>query len=919
MILIISLNTEHFSFIPARLDAESARSPLAGCKNSSLTRQNYPMNCARVARRRVLCIAALLFVLINLGATGAFASTAQLSAITCTQSSYTGPGTDSCTVKLNQEAPAGGQSVSLSSNNAAVKVPASVTVAANAKNAAFTATVSAVGTAQVATLQATSGGVTDSVSLDLNAYVPTLEVSASSLAFGSVAVGSSLTRSETFTSTGTAPVTISATTPAGEGFSVERFTGSGVTLPLTLNPGKSATLIMEFEPTVAGAVTGQLSIVSNSSTGETVEVGLTGTGTAVLTALTCGESSVAGAATESCEAELNGAAPAGGMAIALSSNNGAVTVPASVTVPANASSAAFTATVASTPTNQTVTLQAKAGSVIESFVLQLNAAGPALSISPASLAFGAVALNTPATQAVTLTSTGNVPVEINSATLTGTGFSMTGTGIPVKLSPGQVATLNVQFDPTASGAASGKITVNSNASTNPTAAIALTGTGTASAVSLAGLSCSSASLTGPGTVACTVTLTSTSTSGSMTVNLASNNSAVTLPATVIVPQGASSAGFSATVSAVATSQTATLTATANGTSQIFSLTLTAGKTTPSITWAAPSAITYGTALSATQLNASSSVAGTFAYTPAAGTVLKAGAQTLSVTFTPTDTTDYSSVTQTVTLTVGKATPSITWAAPSAITSGTPLSATQLDATSTIPGTFVYSPAAGIILAVGSETLSVTFTPTDTTDYNTATQTVTLTVTAGTTPTLSIGAASVGFGSVALDTLATQTVTLTSTGNASVTVSSASVTGAGFSLAGSTFSATLTPGQTANLGVQFDPTVAGAATGQLTIVSNSSTNSTAVVPLTGTGTATAYAVDLSWNAPTTSADPVAGYNVYRALSGSSTYQLLNSSVDTQTTYTDSTVQNGQVYDYIVESVDDNGNESVPTTPVAVTIP
>jgi fibronectin type 3 domain-containing protein len=120
-------------------------------------------------------------------------------------------------------------------------------------------------------------------------------------------------------------------------------------------------------------------------------------------------------------------------------------------------------------------------------------------------------------------------------------------------------------------------------------------------------------------------------------------------------------------------------------------------------------------------------------------------------------------------------------------------------------------------------------------------------------------------------------------------------------------------------VQFDPTVAGAATGQLTIVSNSSTNSTAVVPLTGTGTATAYAVDLSWNAPTTSADPVAGYNVYRALSGSSTYQLLNSSVDTQTTYTDSTVQNGQVYDYIVESVDDNGNESVPTTPVAVTIP
>ena len=63
------------------------------------------------------------------------------------------------------------------------------------------------------------------------------------------------------------------------------------------------------------------------------------------------------------------------------------------------------------------------------------------------------------------------------------------------------------------------------------------------------------------------------------------------------------------------------------------------KATPAITWPAPAAITYGTALSATQLNATAGGgAGTFVYTPAAGTVLNAGAaQTLSVTFTPTDT------------------------------------------------------------------------------------------------------------------------------------------------------------------------------------------------------------------------------------------------------------------------------------------
>jgi hypothetical protein len=60
-----------------------------------------------------------------------------------------------------------------------------------------------------------------------------------------------------------------------------------------------------------------------------------------------------------------------------------------------------------------------------------------------------------------------------------------------------------------------------------------------------------------------------------------------------------------------------------------------------ITWPAPAAITYGTALSSTQLNASSSVPGTFVYAPAVGTVLSAGTSFLTVTFTPTDTVTYS--------------------------------------------------------------------------------------------------------------------------------------------------------------------------------------------------------------------------------------------------------------------------------------
>jgi len=166
---------------------------------------------------------------------------------------------------------------------------------------------------------------------------------------------------------------------------------------------------------------------------------------------------------------------------------------------------------------------------------------------------------------------------------------------------------------------------------------------------------------------------------------------------------------------------------ANYTTATKTVSLTVNQATPTISWTAPAAITYGTALSATQLNASSTFDGSFAYTPALGTVLKAGSQTLSVTFTPTDTTDYTTVTKTVSLTVNQATPTISWTAPAAITYGTALSATQLDASSTVAGTFAYTPALGTVLKAGSQTLSVTFTPTDTTDYLPATKTVSLAV------------------------------------------------------------------------------------------------------------------------------------------------------------------------------------------------
>jgi hypothetical protein len=169
-----------------------------------------------------------------------------------------------------------------------------------------------------------------------------------------------------------------------------------------------------------------------------------------------------------------------------------------------------------------------------------------------------------------------------------------------------------------------------------------------------------------------------------------------------------------------------------------SLTITAAPASaPTLTWNTPAPIQYGTALSDVQLNATANVPGTFAYTPAAGTVLQAGSQRLTATFTPSDTTTYSTTTAAVELTVTQASPVIAWAPLSPIQQGTALSAAQLDATANVPGTFSYNSAAGTVLPVGTQQLTVTFTPSNATDYTPATAHNSLTITAAGTGTPSI--------------------------------------------------------------------------------------------------------------------------------------------------------------------------------------
>jgi hypothetical protein len=82
---------------------------------------------------------------------------------------------------------------------------------------------------------------------------------------------------------------------------------------------------------------------------------------------------------------------------------------------------------------------------------------------------------------------------------------------------------------------------------------------------------------------------------------------------------------------------------------------------------------------------------------------------------------------------------------------------------------------------------------------------------------------------------------------------------------------------------------------------------------------AHEVDLSWSAPASSPDPVAGFIILRAPSGTSAYQQLNSAAVALSTYVDSTVQSGQSFDYVVESVGESGNVSVPSNIASAVIP
>ena len=182
--------------------------------------------------------------------------------------------------------------------------------------------------------------------------------------------------------------------------------------------------------------------------------------------------------------------------------------------------------------------------------------------------------------------------------------------------------------------------------------------------------------------------------------------------------------------------------------------------------------------------------------------------------------------------------------------------------------------------------------------------------------LNASSASLSFGSVAAGATSVHSITLWNAGNSNITISSVSFSGTQYSETGVTSGMILAPGQSATLDLNYSPTAIGTSNGSVTVVS-SATNSPAVIKLSGTGAAaSSHSVALAW-APDPTA--VAGYNVYRANVSGGPYSKVTSPDVATTSFTDTSVQNGFTYYYVVTALTASGMESSPSTEVSAAIP
>ena len=314
--------------------------------------------------------------------------------------------------------------------------------------------------------------------LDASAATSQLACTPTRLGFGATVVGQSETLPVTLTNNGPTSATIS-------GISVgnSEFITSSLSLPLVLDAGQSVVLSVSFTPTAMGWTGGTIKFFNNAPNAILqLEVGGTGVSSTAVTAspaiVSFGQvamgtiSTVPVALTNTRSWKVNlSAVQTTGVGFSVSGPMFPLTLGAGQSVTLN---------VAFAPLSPGATAGALfvSGGALAIPLSGTGAASGQLTANPASLAFGSVQVGGNITLLDSFTNTGGSSVTISQATVTGTGFSISGLSFPLVLTPGASVTFSAEFTPLSAVSATGGITVVSNAS-NPSLGVSLSGTGTA--------------------------------------------------------------------------------------------------------------------------------------------------------------------------------------------------------------------------------------------------------------------------------------------------------------------------------------------------------------------------------------------------------------------------------------------------------
>ena len=328
------------------------------------------------------------------------------------------------------------------------------------------------------TLSVTGNGVSPAESGQLTVHPVLLD-------FGDVPVGNSLTQTVALTNSGSAALTISGAVVSGGAYSI-----NGLSLPLSLAVGETASFGVTFSPQSAGTLTDSLLLTSDASNSP-VTIPLTGTGTVLTGALSLTPASLnfGDILVEAADTQVvtlsntgSGAVTVSGMSV--SGTDVSVTgISIPLTLGPGESSAFNVIIVPSSAGNLTrnVTFSSDASNSPTLLSLAWNglAATGTLNPIPGSIDFGDVPVGNSLTQTVALTNSGNGSLTVSEISVIGTEFSVTGIVIPLTLGVGESATLSVAFEPPLVGSVTGSISLTSDAAISPTL-ISLAGNGVSS-------------------------------------------------------------------------------------------------------------------------------------------------------------------------------------------------------------------------------------------------------------------------------------------------------------------------------------------------------------------------------------------------------------------------------------------------------